>query len=134
MTRKSMWFTILSGTAAVAVVSGVWLVSNLMSCKYRESGPTYSADQKYYYQMQVTLCTDHTKSRVHLMMGIAGRSDKFVLLDLGPRIGEVQLSWHEGPRLVVQVPRAAIIKQYGPYTDLPQIEYIVEPLGSTPAE
>jgi hypothetical protein len=122
MTRKSIWLTILSGTAVVAVVSGVWLVSNLMSCKYSESGPTYSADHKYYYQVQFTLCTDRTKSRVRLMMGVAGRSDKFVLLELGPRIGEMQLSWHEGPRLVVQVPKAAIIEQFGPYADLPQIE------------
>jgi hypothetical protein len=122
MTRKSMWFTILSIGGAAAVVSGAWIVSNLMSCKYSESSPTYSADQKFYYQMQFTLCADRAKSRVRLLMGVAGRSDKYELLELGPRLGEMNLSWHEGPKLLVQVPHSAIIERFGPYAELPQIE------------
>jgi hypothetical protein len=122
MTRNSMWLTILLSAGTAAVVSAVWVVSNLMSCKYSESSPTYSENRQYYYQMQFTLCADHANSRVRLMMGVAGRSDQYELLELGPHIGEVNLSWHEGPRLLVKVPQAAIIEQFGPYAELPQVE------------
>ena len=122
MTRKSIWITILSSVGAVVVGSGVWIVSNLMSCNYSETTPAYSPDLKYYYQMQFTLCRDHAKSRVRLMMGVAGRSDKYQLLELGPPLGEMHLSWRDGPELFVQVPAAAILERYGPYEELPRIE------------
>jgi hypothetical protein len=122
MTRKSIGLTILLGAGIAAVASGMWLVSSLMSCKYSESIPTYSADRKYYYQLQFTLCADRAKSRVRLMMGVAGTSDKYELLALASRFGEMHLSWHEGPKLLVQVPQAAIVEQFGPYAQLPQIE------------
>ena len=122
MTPKSIWLTIISSVGAAALVSSAWVVSNLMSCKYSESSPTFSADQKYYYQMQFTLCRDHAKSHVQLMMGVAKKSDKYVLLELGPELGEMHLSWRDGPELLVQVPEAAIIRRYGPYEELPRIE------------
>lgn len=71
--------------------------------------------------MQFTICQDHAKSRVRLVMGAAGKPGKTVLLDLGPTIGSVDLSWHEGPELHIQVPESAITKRYGPYDDLPRV-------------
>jgi len=72
--------------------------------------------------MQFTLCQDHAKSHAHLIMGATGKPDKkYVLLDLGPSIGLLNLSWHEGPELHVQVLESAITKRYGPYEDLPRV-------------
>lgn len=110
---------------AVCVTAGLglvfWLSSEFSKCQYRESSPTYSPDKKFYTQMQFTLCQDHAKSRVRLVMAGAGKKDQAVLLDLGSSIGTVNLSWQEGPELHIQVPESAITKRYGPYDDLPRV-------------
>ena len=119
---RRLWKAIpwlIAGPAAAALA--VWLLSQLSNCQYRESSPTYSPDGKFYTQMEFTLCRDHAKPHARLVMGAMGRSDKSVLLDFGPSIGTVNLSWHEGPELHVQVPDFAITRRYGPYDDLPRV-------------
>ena len=120
---RRLWKLIpwLLAAGAAAAALAVWLSSQLSNCKYRESSPTYSPDGKFYTQMEFTLCRDHAKSHARLVMGAMGRSDKPVLLDFGPSIGTVNLSWHEGPELHIQVPDFAITKRYGPYDDLPRV-------------
>jgi len=54
-------------------------------------------------------------------MGTAGKSGKTVLLDLASDIGEVHVSWRDGPELHVQLPESAITKRYGPYENLPKV-------------
>jgi hypothetical protein len=117
-TRK--WVVALTICAALVVIA-LSLSFELSKCKFRESSPTYSPDGKFYTQMRFTICQDHAKSRVRLLLGDVAKHNIVVLLDLGPRIGTVDLSWHEGPELRVQVPESAIIKRYGPYDDLPRV-------------
>ena len=120
MTRSSKW--IVFSISTVAVLSfAVWFVSGLMQCQYSESSPSYSPDQKFYTQLQYTVCKDHSKSHAQLIMGASGRTDKSVLLDLGPSVGELQYQWHDGPELQIQAQASAIKKRYGPYADLPRV-------------
>lgn len=121
MKRMRKWVVAVVICATAGVVLAIWLSSELSKCQYTESPPTYSPDKKFYTQMQFTMCQDHAKSRVRLVLGEAGKQDKAVLLDLGSSIGTVDLSWHEGPELHVQVPESAITKRYGPYDDLPRV-------------
>jgi len=111
----------VAGACAAAALLAIWLSSQLSKCVYREDDPAYSADKRFYSQMQFTICQDHPKSRVRLIMGVAGKSEKTVLLDMGPDIGVVDVSWHEGPELHVSVAESAITKRYGPYEDLPAV-------------
>ena len=99
----------------------VWLLSRISNCQYRETSPTYSPDGKFYTQMGFTLCRDYAKSHSRLVMGAAGRSEKSVILEFGPSIGTVDLTWHEGPELRVVAPEFAITRRYGPYDDLPRV-------------
>ena len=121
MKRAPKWVMALSICAIAGVALVVWFSTGLLKCKYSESSPTYSPGQKFYTQMRFTLCEDHAKSHAHLIMGATGKPDKYVLLDLGPSIGVLNLSWHEGPELHVQVPASAITRRYGPYEDLPRV-------------
>lgn len=111
----------LSICVIAAVAFAVFLASELMKCTYSESSPTFSADHKFYTQMEFTVCQDHAKSHVRLIMGAAGKPEKSVLLDLGPSVGELHVLWHDGPELYIQIPESAIIKRYGPYGDLPRV-------------
>lgn len=120
MTRSSKWI-VFSICIVAASSFAVWFVSGLMQCQYRESALSYSPDQKFYTQLQYTVCNDHSKSHVQLIMGAAGKTEKSVLLDLGPSVGEVQYQWHEGPELHIQAQVSAIKKRYGPYADLPRV-------------
>jgi hypothetical protein len=81
----------------------------------------FSPDGKFYSQMELTICRDHSKSHARLVMGAVGRQDKNVLLDFAPSIGTLKLSWHDGPELYVQVAESAIVRRYGPYDDLPRV-------------
>jgi hypothetical protein len=81
----------------------------------------YSPDGKFYSQMELTVCRDHSKSHARLVMGVVGRQDKTVLMEFAPSIGILNLSWHDGPELRVQVAESAIKKRYGPYDDLPRV-------------
>ncbi len=81
----------------------------------------YSPDGKFYSQMELTVCRDHSRSHARLVMGAIGRQDKTVLIDFAPTIGTLNLSWRDGPELHVQVAESAIIKRYGPYDDLPRV-------------
>lgn len=82
----------------------------------------YSPDGKFYSQMELTVCRDHSKSRARLVMGVVGRRDKrTVFMDFAPSIGTLKLSWRDGPELHVQVAESAITKRYGPYDDLPHV-------------
>lgn len=106
---------------AVAALLVLWLSHELAKCKYKETDVTYSPDHKFYYQMQFTLCQDRAKSYARLVVGTAGKSEKTVLLDFGPSLDELHLSWHDGPELHVFVSKYAITKRYGPYDDLPRV-------------
>jgi len=121
MTRKLRWIATV-GTCVIAVpVLALWFSIKFSKCVYRESDPTYSPDGRFYSQMQFTICQDHAKSRVRLIMGVAGKKEKTVLLEMGPDIDVVDVSWHEGPELRVRVAESAITKRYGPYEDLPRV-------------
>jgi hypothetical protein len=104
-----------------AVTLAFWVSIKLSKCVYREDDPAYSPDRQFYSQMQFTICQDHAKSRVRLIMGVTGKSEKNVLLDMAPDIGTVDVSWHEGPELHVRVAESVITKRYGPYDDLPRV-------------
>jgi hypothetical protein len=120
MTRSSKW--IVFSICIVAVLSfAVWFVSGLMQCQYSESSLSYSPDRKFYTQLQFTVCKDHSKSHVQLIMGAVGRNEKSVLLDLGPSVGELQYQWHDGPELHIQAQASGIKKRYGPYEDMPRV-------------
>lgn len=121
MTRTRKWVVAATTCAAAVAVVAIWLSSELSKCEYRESSPTYSPDKKFYTQMEFTICQDHSRSHARLVMGVAGKQRKTVLLDFGPSIGTVNLEWHEGPELQVQVAESAVAKRYGPYEDLPRI-------------
>jgi hypothetical protein len=69
----------------------------------------------------MTLCKDHTKSHTSVILGIIGKPDKNVLLELGPHIGGLQLEWQAGPELHIQLSESAIVKRYGPYENLPRV-------------
>ena len=112
---------ILSICILAASSFAVWVVSGLLQCQYSESAPTYSNNHKFYTQLQYTVCKDHSKSHVQLIMGTAGKTEKNVLLDLGPSIGEVQYQWADGPELHIQAPESAIKRRYGPYENLPRV-------------
>ena len=120
MKFKSKWL-IATSFAIGALALVIWFSSEMLKCKYKETEPSYSADRRFYTQMLITLCQDRGRSHLSLVMGATGRSGKSVLLDLGPDIGEVHVSWHEGPELHVQVPESAITKRYGPYENLPRV-------------
>jgi hypothetical protein len=120
MKRRPKWVWVLS-ICAVAALLVLWLAYELSKCRYRETDLTYSPDHKFYYQVQFTLCQDRAKSHARLVLGRAGKSDKAVLLDFGPSLDELHLSWHDGPELRVDVPKYAITKRYGPYDDLPRV-------------
>lgn len=121
MKRVSKWVISVGACIAAGLVLAVWLSSGLWNCRYKETAPSYSPDRRFYSQIQMTLCQDHSKSHVSLVMGKVGTQDKAVLLDLGASIGTMNLSWHEGPVLHVQVSESAITKRYGPYDDLPRV-------------
>jgi hypothetical protein len=91
------------------------------TCAFRESSPSYSPDKRFYTQMEVTVCRDQAKSHARLVMGVTGKSDKTVLLDFGPSLGSVNLSWHDGPTLYIEAPKSAITHRYGPYENLPKV-------------
>jgi hypothetical protein len=125
---KHTWKWAALAIGSTGAVIAIWLSSELSKCEYRESAPTYSPDKTFFTQMQFTICHDHAKSRVRLVIGAAGKPDRMALLDLGPSIGTVDLSWHEGPELHVQVPESAITKRYGPYDGLPRV-VVTNPQG-----
>jgi hypothetical protein len=115
------WAVGVTICAAAAAAGALWLASGLSRCKYIESSPSYSPDDRFYTQMQMTLCRDHAQSHVRLVMGKRGSEDKRPLLDLGADIGTVHLSWQEGPEFHVQASSSAITHRYGPYADLPAV-------------
>jgi hypothetical protein len=121
MKRKWKWVISAGGCAAAGVALAAWLSSGQWNCRYKETAPSYSPDRNFYSQMQITLCRDHSRSHVRLVMGEAGKQNKAVLLEMGSSIGTVDLSWHEGPELHVHAPASAITKRYGPYDELPRV-------------
>ena len=120
MTRRLKWIASVSTCVALTVLA-LWFSGEFSKCVYRESDPAYSPDKRFYSQMQFAICRDHAKSRVRLIMGAAGKSEKTVLLDMAPEIGTVDVSWREGPELDIRVAESAITKRYGPYEDLPRV-------------
>jgi hypothetical protein len=120
MTQSSKWI-VLSLCIVAASSFAVWFASGLMQCQYSESSLSYSPDHKFYTQLQYTLCKDPSKSHVQLIMGGVEATEKSVLLDLGPSVGEVQYQWRDGPELHIQAPGSAIKKRYGPYEKLPRV-------------
>jgi hypothetical protein len=107
----------------LALVGLAFLVtwSQLSSCQYRESAPAVSPDGRYSYQMEFTLCENHSKSHSTLVMRKVGTEIKVVLLDLTSSIGKMNVSWKEESELVVVVPETSIVKGYGPYPEFPRV-------------
>lgn len=116
MTRSRKWLAVAAGIVGVGALVTLWLSSQLLTCQYKESSPTFDPAGKFYAQMQFTVCRDDAQSRARLVLGARGRQDKAILLDLSPSADSVDLSWHGGPELHVRVSESAIIKKYGPTT------------------
>jgi hypothetical protein len=119
--RPRRWVVAVAVCAIAAAAGAVWVVSERSKCKYMESSPSYSPDDRFYTQMQMTLCRDRAQSQVRLVMGKRGSEEKRALLDFGAEIGTVNLSWQEGPELHVRASSSAIAHRYGPYADLPRV-------------
>lgn len=115
------WVAVIGACAVVGLVLVIWFAREVSACQFREDTPMYSPDGKFYSQMELTVCRDHSRSHARLVMGAIGRQDKTVLIDFAPTIGTLNLSWRDGPELHVQVAESAIIKRYGPYDDLPRV-------------
>jgi hypothetical protein len=112
----TMLLVLAFGGAAIFVT---W--SQLSSCQYRESDSAVSPDGRYSYQMEFTLCDNHSKSLSSLVMRKVGTESKVVVLDLASSIGTMNVRWEESSELVVVVPEASIVKRYGPYTEFPRV-------------
>lgn len=116
--QKVMMALVVCGTAFVAY--DLWSPSGPGACQLEDSSPAYSPDGKFYYQIRSLRCADSAKSRAELLVGVAGKSDKTVMLELGPQAG-LHASWREDRQLHVDVAGSAIRKQYGPYDGLPRV-------------
>lgn len=121
MKSARSWITVIGACVVVGVGLAIWLASQPSQCQFRQDTPMYSPDGKFYSQMELTVCRDHSKSHARLVMGVVGSQDRDVLLDFAPSIETLNLSWHDGPELHVQIAESAIVKRYGPYDQLPRV-------------
>jgi hypothetical protein len=111
---------VIAGTLFVAYDLGSSFL--LPACQLSESAPEYSPDKKFYYVTRRLQCQDTSRSRAELLMGAAEKSDKSVVLELGPSFKTLQASWQASPpELHVQVPAGAVVKQSPPERDLPRV-------------
>ncbi len=111
---------VIVGTIFVAYDVGSSFL--LPACQLAESAPEYSPDRKFYYVTRRLQCEDTSKSRAELLMGAAGKSDKSVVLELGPSFKALRASWQTSPpELHVQVPASTLVKQSPPEGDLPRV-------------
>jgi hypothetical protein len=113
--RGKKWVVAAAVCVTAGVAGALWVEVERSNCKYEESSPSYSPNNQFYTQMQMTLCRDHAQSHLRLVMGKAGEQGAVALLDFGAEIGTVHLSWQEGPELHVQASASAITHRYGPY-------------------
>ena len=118
--RMGVFGLVIVGTLFVAYDLGSSFL--LPACQLSESAPDYSPDRKFYYVRRSLQCQDTSRSRAELLMGAAGKSDKSVVLELGPSFNTLQASWQASPpELHVQVPASVVVKQSAPETDLPRV-------------
>jgi hypothetical protein len=117
--KKWIWFAAAAATLGIAGIA--LTVSQLSECTYRESTPTFSRDQKYYYQMQFTFCRDEQKSQAALVLGDSSTAEEVVLLEVVPRFSSIDLAWTDEPALRVRIPSEAIRKRYSSYENFPKV-------------
>lgn len=111
---------VIVGTLFVAYDLGSSFL--LPACQLTETPPEYSPDKKFYYLSRVLKCADATQSRAELLMGASGKSDKSVVLELGPSFKTLRASWQAAPpELHVQVAASAVVKRSPPQGDLPRV-------------
>jgi len=111
---------VIAGTIFVAYDLGSSFL--LPACQLSESAREYSPDRQFYYVTRRLQCEDNSRSRAELLMGAAGKSDKSVVLELGPSFKTLQANWQAAPlELHVQVAASAVVKQYPQAGDLPRL-------------
>jgi hypothetical protein len=71
--------------------------------------------------MQFTLCKDFSRSRSQLIVGKEITKEEYILLEFGSEIGNVDVSWRDGPELHVVTVGSSITKRYEPTEDLPRV-------------
>lgn len=121
MARKRKWIVGFLAVVALAIAVTLFVSIQLSKCRYSESAASYTEDKGFYYQMQFTLCDEDAKSNSRLVMGEVGTKKEVVILEFGPSLGELKVSWQEGPELQVEASEFAIKRRWGPYEDLPRV-------------
>ena len=105
----------------VFVVSTVYLNVFSSGCIYSEPAQAVSANGEYFAVYEQTACRrDPDKSHSQVAMGKHGGKERSVLLEIRGT-SQVALAWNTDHELVVTYPRSAIVKQLGPYPELPRV-------------
>jgi len=110
-----------------AVIGVVWVALtvyvNVFSsgCIYSEPAQAISANGEYFAVYEQTVCRrDPDKSHSRVVMGKHGVKERTVLMEIRGT-SQVALTWNTDHELVVAYPRSAVVKQYGPYNELPRV-------------
>ena len=109
-----------------AVIGVVWVALtvyvNLFSsgCIYSEPAQAISANGEYFAVYEQTVCRDPDKSHSRVAMGKHGVKERTVVLEIRGT-SQVGLTWNTDHELVVSYPRSAVVKQDGPYSELPRV-------------
>ena len=105
----------------VFVVSTVYLNVFSSMCIYSEPAQAISANGEYFAVYEQTVCRrDPDKSHSQVVMGKHGVKERSVLLEIRGT-SQVGLTWNTDHELVVTYPRSAVVKQDGPFPELPRV-------------
>jgi hypothetical protein len=116
-----------------AVIGAVWVALtvylNVFSsgCIYSEPAQALSANGEYFAVYEQTVCRDPDKSNSRVVMGKHGVKERSVILEVRGT-SQVGLTWNTDHELVVSYPRSAVVRQLGPYNELPRV--ILRPMDS----
>jgi hypothetical protein len=110
-----------------AVIGVMWVALtvylNVFSsgCVYSEAAQAMSANGEYFAVYEQTICRrDPDKSHSRVVMGKHGVKERSVLLEIRGT-SQVSVTWNTDHELVVTYPRSAVVKQDGPYPELPRV-------------
>ena len=105
----------------VFVLSTVYLNVFSSGCIYSEPAQAISPNGMYFAVYEQTVCRrDPDKSHSRIVMGKHGVKERDVLLEIRGT-SQVGLTWDTDHELVVTYPRSAVVKQLGPYNELPRV-------------
>ena len=105
----------------VFIVITVYLNVFSFDCIYSEPAQAISPNGEYFAVYEQTDCRrDREKSHSQVVMGKRGVRERTVLLDIRGT-SQVGLTWNTDHELLVTYPRSTVVKQNGPYHELPQV-------------